>query len=233
MIIKQIAVAIMLTIAAISMSLAADYNTQPCSKNLSDNINVASATHAATLSKEDLEIFAVGCKKILDAQMGDLTGNGQPAALVVLETPTTSRVLGEGQPRTVLLVLRDRDGKLWAVAQNDKIVPCKNCGGLLGDPYAYSKVDPGQFTIIVEGGGRYRGGDIYTFKYDLVQKDWLLSKVVRSVGDMLAEASKKIVLTPKNFGVVSFQNFDPSTLPKPRLPSETHKKQNHSLTEQE
>ena len=215
--IKQMATAAALTMA-VSTSFATDCNTQPCDKNTPEHLNAAPAAHATTLTKDDLQVFAVGGKKILDAQIGDLIGNGQPGALVVLETPTTSRVLGEGQPRTVLLVLRDRDGKLRAVAQNDKIVPCKNCGGLLGDPYGYSKIKLGQFTIITEGGSRVRWGNEYTFKYDPLRKDWLVIKVDRTAYDSATEDLRQLMLTPKNFGVVSFQDFDPGTLPEARIP---------------
>jgi hypothetical protein len=138
--------------------------------------------------------------------------------LVVLETPSTSLVLGEGEPRTVVLVLRGHDGKLQKIAQNSKIVPCKNCGGISGDPYGLIKIEAGQFSIITGGGSRWRWGDVYTFKYNLLKNDWLLSKVERSIADTETEALKERVLTPKNFGAVSFKNFNPSKLPKVRLP---------------
>ncbi|MCF5929211.1 hypothetical protein L2216_19105, partial [Xanthomonas perforans] len=97
-----------------------------------------------------IDSFVPAGSKALDTQRGDLTGAGHSDALVVISPPATgNEKLGEGQPRRVLLLTQNADGSLQKAAENNRIVPCARCGGLAGDPYAFSRVQPGQFTISV------------------------------------------------------------------------------------
>jgi len=168
---------------------------------------------------DDLKAFATDGYRLMDSLTGDLNGDGQPDALLVLDPPGQgTEKLGEGTPRRVLIVIRDGDGQLNEAARNDKIVPCSTCGGIAGDPYAFSRVEHGQFTISNGGGSRERWSDDFTFTYSAAHKDWLLSKVSRSVNDEATGAHKAIELTPKDFGDITFKDFDPGKLPTVELP---------------
>ncbi|PXV59804.1 hypothetical protein SAMN04487785_101225 [Dyella jiangningensis] len=168
---------------------------------------------------DDLNAFATDGYRLMDSLTSDLNDDGRPDALLVLDPPADGdKKLGQGTPRRVLIVVRGESGQLHEAARNDKIVPCSACGGLAGDPYAFTRVERGQFTISNGGGSRERWSDDYTFTYSTERKDWLLSKVTRSVSDEETNAHKAIELTPKDFGDITFKDFDPGKLPKVELP---------------
>ncbi|MBG3850543.1 hypothetical protein ABQZ69_13185 [Xanthomonas sp. WHRI 8391] len=162
-----------------------------------------------------IDSFVPAGSKALETIRGDLTGSGHSDALVVVSPPATgSEKLGEGQPRTVLLLTQIAEGALQKAAENRKIVPCARCGGLAGDPYAFSRIQKGQFTISISGGSRERWADDFTFKYSADQQTWMLDKVVRDLTDTETEQHNTLELTSKDFGTVTFQDFDPATLKK-------------------
>ena len=164
---------------------------------------------------EQLDAFVEGNTKILDSQQGDLKGNGERGAVLVLDHPGTgNEKLGEGEPRTILLLTRDGTGELQKVGKNDRLIPCAQCGGMAGDPFGYIQVGEGRFTVLTEGGSRERWSNEYTFKYSAEQQDWLLDKTVRKVVDTETGEEKHIELTSKEFGTIRFEAFDPETLPK-------------------
>lgn len=161
----------------------------------------------------DVSTFVPAGMKVVDALRGDLTGAGHSDALLVLSPPSTGQEkLGEGEPRTVLLIVQDASGALQKAAENSRIVPCTKCGGLAGDPYAFSHIEKGLLTITISGGSRERWYDNFVFRYAADRKTWLLEKVVRGVSDMETEQHKEIELTTKDFGDVTFAQFDPATL---------------------
>lgn len=168
---------------------------------------------------DDLHAFAVNGNKILASKVGDLNGDGKPDALLVLDPPTTgNEKLGEGPARSVLILIRDANGQLKKAAQNDKLVPCAQCGGMAGDPFSYIQITKGGFTVITEGGSREHWSNEYTFTYSAQHSDWLLSNLKREVTDQDTGKSKQLDLLPKDFGVVTFANFDPSKQPEVELP---------------
>jgi hypothetical protein len=168
---------------------------------------------------DDLNAFATNGARIMDTLTGDLNNDGRPDALLVLDPPAdSSQKLGEGAPRTVLLLIRGEDGKLHQAASNQKVVPCATCGGVSGDPYGFVQLEPGQFTVRNGGGGRERWSDEFTVKYSADRKDWLLAKAMRSVTDQDTDKHKLLELTPKDFGDIAFKDFDPAKLPEAELP---------------
>ena len=163
----------------------------------------------------ELNAFAEGNSKILSSQQGDLRGNGPQGVVLVVDHPGTGgEMLGEGTPRSTLLLMRDSAGNLQKAKQNDRLIPCAQCGGMAGDPFGYMRVDKGGFTALIEGGSRERWSDEYAFKYSAEQQDWLLDKAVRTVTDTETGEEKHIELSGKDFGTIRFEEFDPKTLPK-------------------
>lgn len=168
-----------------------------------------------TVPMGTIDSFIPAGSKALETIRGDLTGAGRSDALVVISPSSTgAEKLGEGQPRTVLLLTQTADGAMQKASENSKIVPCARCGGLAGDPYAFSRIQTGQFTISISGGSRERWADDFTFKYSADKQTWLLDKVVRDLSDTETEQHNTLELTAKDFGTVAFQEFDPSTLKK-------------------
>jgi len=175
------------------------------------------ASNSQPLTKDDLMVLSVDGSKLLDAQIGDLTGQGSVVALVVLERPAGDSNAGEGRLRTLMLVVRDAQGQLRALAQNDKIVPCNRCGGIAGDPYSYSRVAPGRFTVVTEGGSREHWWNEFHFEYAPKINGWILQKAVRGVRDTASGRKKQVNLSARTLGVIKFNDFDPASLPQVKL----------------
>lgn len=170
------------------------------------------------LTKNDLKGLTADGSNLLDAQIGDLTGQGNAAALVVLERPASNDPSArEGPSRTLLLVARDGQGQLRTLAQNDKIVPCARCGGAAGDPYSYSRVAPGRFTVVTEGGSREHWWNEFHFKYAPEINGWVLHEAVRGVSDTITGRKKQINLSSQTLGIIKLDGFDPSSLPQVKL----------------
>ena len=170
---------------------------------------------------QDLAAFVPAGAKLLDSQQGDLDGRGGGALLVIDPPASGSEKLGEGQPRTVVLLVRDDSGALQEAAKNARIVPCARCGGTAGDPFGYARVDKGGFTLAVSGGSRERWSDAYTFRFEPARNGWLLDKVVREVIDNATEEYKRLELDREDFGEVAFSEFDPAALPRAQLEGDT------------
>lgn len=202
-----------------SLSLAATINAQNANPYARHPPAPTAATPAKGTAMDDLTAFATGGAKVLESIKGDLTGDGRSDVLLVLDPPLTGKEkLGEGPGRTVVLLVRDDVGLLHKKSANHLIVPCASCGGVTGDPYAYSSISKGQFTIVIGGGSRERWTDEYTFTYVGAKKDWFVSSVVRKVVDTDTDKKKHVDLTAIELGTVSFGDFDPSKLPEVTLP---------------
>jgi hypothetical protein len=169
-------------------------------------------------TKDELQVFEVNGMRILDSQVGDLNGDGRPDALIVLDPPSTSEEAGQGPSRTVLLAIRNAEGHLQVAVRSDKLVSCKRCGGVAGDPFGYARIDQDGFTLVTEGGSREHWWNRYAFKYASAKGDWMIEEVERGVADTIGGGAKKIILTRKDLGEVRFEDFRPSTLPRVTWP---------------
>lgn len=176
----------------------------------------------STLMSEDINAFVPAGMKLVDSVRGDLTGNGGNDALLVAAAPSPAdAMLGQGQPRSVLLLRDQGKGVLQLAARNDRLVPCERCGGLAGDPYAFSAIHNGTFSVSVSGGSRERWASDYHFQYQADGKRWQLARVERVVSDTITDEQKTQQLDASELGQPGFTDFDPATLPDlPQLGAE-------------
>lgn len=189
-------------------------SANPYARPLTDRV-----VHTKGSNMDDLTSFATGGSRILDSKFGDIAGDGRKGAVLVLDPASAGPgKLGQGPPRDVVILARDSAGHLQKVASNSRLVPCGTCGGMAGDPYGYTHVAAGQFTIVAGGGSRERWTDEYTFTYVGAKKNWFVSSVMRKVVDTETGNEKHVDLTAKEFGTVSFADFDPGKLPDVTLP---------------
>jgi hypothetical protein len=167
---------------------------------------------------DDLTPFVTGGMMILDSQAGDLKGDGSQGLVLVTELlaadPTN---LGNGPARETVLLVRDETGQLRKVASNVHVVPSSTCGGLSGDPYGYTRIEPGRFTIANSGGGREQWSEEFTFSYLAGRKQWLLTRASLRVEDRETGRHRQIDLVADDFGDIAFPDFDPAHLPEADL----------------
>ena len=186
-------------------------------KAVSDQ-TASAPTLQSDLAKHDPAAFLPANARILDKQQGDLDGQGGKGILLILDPASKgNEKLGEGDPRTVLLLTSDESGALQKAAENARIVPCARCGGTAGDPFGFARIDKGSFTIAISGGSRERWSDEFTFHFDPASKTWLLEKASREVIDNATQEHEHLGLTRADFGDIPFSEFDPDALPKAQL----------------
>ena len=110
----------------------------------------------------------------------DLNGDGKKDYILVLKTVGEDTMTFDNPvwdaARPLLLIIRLTNGKLKQAAISNSLVLCKNCGGVMGDPYQGITTKPGEFTVSFYGGSSWRWGEDYTFRYDKAKKDWFLEK---------------------------------------------------------
>lgn len=78
--------------------------------------------------------------------------------------------------RPLLLLMRQPNGRLKQERRTDRLVYCRTCGGMMGDPYMEVVVGKGRFTVSHYGGSASRWGVDHTFAYDRARKDWFLDR---------------------------------------------------------
>lgn len=179
----------------------------------------AISSSTAGKNESDLSDFLDAGSSILAVQHGDLNADGRSDVVLVVDHVTTGDdTLGEVSPRTMLLLLRAQDHGLRIAGRNDKLVPCARCGGMFGDPFGYIGIDDAEFTVVTEGGSREHWSNEYVFAYDKSGKIWLLNRVTRRISDSITDQERTLTLTPREFGEISYDRFDPSLISNVTLP---------------
>lgn len=122
-------------------------------------------------------------------------------------------------PRSVRLQTVQDDGRVHELARNDRLVPCARCGGLAGDPYAYSRFDDDGLEIVIGGGSRQRWSSHTRWRRPTHGQHWVLEWVQREVVDTQTGQQRSQKLAASALGSPHLADFDPSTLPPaPLLP---------------
>jgi hypothetical protein len=126
---------------------------------------------------DELAPFVPNDHEALDFATGDLDGDGRADAVLILKGPDEVREKDDMEAlRPLLLLVRQPDGRLKQERRADRIVYCRTCGGMMGDPYMETVVETGRFTVSHYGGSAWRWGADYTFAYDPASKDWFLDR---------------------------------------------------------
>lgn len=148
------------------------------------------------------------------AERGDIDGDGDQDAVIVLDA-------GDGaasQPRTLLLLRRDADGRLQRAIESSRAISCRRCGGMLGDPLQGIRIAPGALTLRFEGGSREMWSSEFEFT-PVPGGEWRLTGVTHRGSDR-ADGGKSAerTLGRDEIGEVSLASFDPTEFPADALP---------------
>ncbi len=190
-----------------------------CSDNKTNNqpkqekADIPTVTTVVTDSKlsdstqlpEFAKSFILPNHEVLKFQKGDLNKDNIGDIVVVLENKKGDDM----SARPLLLLTQDAKGTYTLAARNDKVVACKGCGGMMGDPLAGIAIKNGFFTIEEAGGSRERWTRYITFQFDAAQKTWVLHRIDESSADTQdAKNDIKSAKTAKNFGKILFAQYD-------------------------
>lgn len=154
---------------------------------------------------ESAKSFVLPNHEVLKFQKGDLNKDNIEDIVLVLEKKGADDMAA----RPLLLLIQDAKDVYTLAARNDKVVACKGCGGMMGDPLAGIALKNGFFTIEESGGSRERWTRYITFQYDTAQKTWVLHRIDESSVDTQdAKNDTKSAKTAKNFGKILFAQYD-------------------------
>ena len=150
-------------------------------------------------------------QKLIKTVSGDLNGDGKQDLLLVSDEKNPAITDTEGKAkRTLWIFIADDSANGFTLASsNNKIIPCEECGGLLGDPFQELKITkPGEFKLHIAGGSRERWALEYFFSFDSNAKKWFLNQLTVDAYDTIAEKSIQKYYSTKDFKNPDFQFVD-------------------------
>jgi hypothetical protein len=147
-------------------------------------------------------------------ESGDLNGDGTKDYVLVIGTPPSETggydEKGDAK-RPTLVLISDASGKLSLAARNDEVAFCRNCGGVLGDPFQGVEINGTSFTVSNYGGSNWRWSNAFRFAYSRRDHTWQLVRVEESSFHVFEPDKEKttIYTPPKSFGLINFADFNP------------------------
>lgn len=147
-------------------------------------------------------------------ETGDLNSDGRQDFILVSSAvvPENASYEEGAGGRSVLLLVRDVGGNLDLAARNDRVVLCRNCGGVFGDPFSGVTIRGTRFMVSNYGGSNSRWSYEYTFAWSRRDSTWQLVRVQESsfhALDPRHTTRTHIYTPPKDFGLINFADFDP------------------------
>lgn len=157
----------------------------------------------------ELERLLPKGSKLLDWQIADLNLDGRPDALAVYESAVEPP--DDDGTRTLLIAIRQADGSLKVVKRNDKVVYCRQCGGVFGDPFESLSAAPGKLSVNHYGGSNWRWTNTFSFAYSRRDQTWQLVRVEESSFHTSApnKMKNRTYKPPRDFGKIDIADFDP------------------------
>lgn len=162
----------------------------------------------------ELAPFVPGGQIVIAQARADLDADGRDDVLLVLEADREATKGNEPDelPRRLLILRRDASGALQLVKQSEQAVLCRQCGGVMGDPFESVEAKKGSFTITHYGGSAWRWASRYQFNYSRRDQTWQLVYAEETsfhAGDPEKTQKKSVARPPKQFGKIAIDEFDP------------------------
>ena len=175
---------------------------------------VSAQTSELKIPAEVKPFIAKGAAAIA-VETADLNGDGTRDFVLVTEPlkPVAKSDEDNGDERSLLIIVRDRAGKLTLAKRNNEVVYCKSCGGVFGDPFAGIEAKRGSFTVNNYGGSAWRWSESYQFNYSRIDKTWQLIRTEsESYHTSDPNKMKTKIRTPKKFGKIDIADFKVDSL---------------------
>lgn len=176
-------------------------------------ISLAATTQKAALLKQ-LPSFVPKGFAIKNTAFGDLNNDKKMDVVLIAyntredDPKFEDTAMNIGRP--LMILLQQADGKLKLAKRNDNMIMCKQCGGMMGDPFESVTIKNNAFTLEFYGGSSWRWGDTYGFSWDAAHQTWQLTKenhVSSQSGD--PEPTTKITTIPASeISNLSIDNFN-------------------------
>ena len=120
--------------------------------------NTSSQSDLALKIPAEIKPFIEKGATAIALESADLNGDSTADFILVTEPlkPEPNGDDDNGDARSLLVVVRDANGKLTLAHRNSTVVYCKSCGGVFGDPFAGVEARRGGFTVNNYGGSAWR-----------------------------------------------------------------------------
>jgi hypothetical protein len=159
----------------------------------------------AAASLGDVQPFVEKNTTVLAVERGDLNRDAREDAVLVLEPADPD------QPRPLLILVRNEKGTLRLAKRSAKAILCRNCGGIMGDPFQGISIKKGRFTVEHYGGSAWRWTAYYTFAWSRRDQSWQLVRVEQMSfhASDPGNAETTVHTPPKDFGLIDVTAFEP------------------------
>jgi len=128
----------------------------------------------------------------------DLNGDGKDDFLIAFEYLNAQREL--------IVVINTEKGYMIA-ARSKRVIRCKECGGVYGDPFVRIWADKKKFGVDHFGGSNFKWQDSSEFGYSRRDKKWQLLSFDAINYDLDSNADEK-KFKSADFGLINLEEFD-------------------------
>jgi len=154
----------------------------------------------------EVEPFIPAGHEAIAVERGDLNRDGREDYILAIEQTDGDK----DAPREVRILTRRADGSLILAKRGPAAILCKDCGGMMGDPFMGITVKSGRFTIEHYGGSASRWTESFTFAWSRRDRTWQLVRVETSSFHATdpENEEKSVYKPPKDFGKIDLEDFD-------------------------
>lgn len=160
----------------------------------------------------ELAPFVGKGESLLAFESADLNGDGlRDFVFIVEEAVKASEDAQDDAARTLRIAIRAPDGTLKVVKESSRVVLCRACGGVFGDPFGGLSAAKNTFSVHHYGGSGWRWSNTYTFNYSKRDATWQLVRVDESSFHASEPEKQKTRMyrPPRHFGKIDIAEFDP------------------------
>jgi hypothetical protein len=145
--------------------------------------------------------------ELLDSQSGDLNQDGYTDYVIICKNPNEYE--DDEAKRPLMILHGNPNGTLSLIARNDNVVLCFMCGGPMGDPYGGITIKKNFFSVEHAGGSSDQWTRIITFKYNMDDGNYYLSRDAGEVWNNNSKKPKKKLETysKEQWGKTLFRNY--------------------------
>ena len=158
----------------------------------------------------EVKSFVTAGLETLDYKTGDLNGDKLQDAILILKNPGEDTLIKEDLPRPLIILIRQTNNKLKELVRNEIAVMRRNSGGVFGDPYEGMQLFENGFSLSFYGGSSWRWAYNYEFLWNVVKKNWLLTKESQSgfhAGDP-EKTMRHTEIEAKELGEIPIEKFN-------------------------
>ena len=156
---------------------------------------------------EELSPFVPAQSHVVTYKAADLNGDGLSDYVLISESDAEAN---KGE-RSLRLITRQSDKSLKLVKENNKVVLCATCGGVMGDPLDAVTAKSRLLMVRHQGGSNTRWVNNVSFGYSHVDNTWQVTRI--DEGTWSSVEPNKITRVrftpPKDFGKIDIADFDP------------------------